>query len=188
MGINKESLAFIIKTITDNSIDLNNCRMVELGNQALKGIGGVAKYYFQDLGVDHVSIDKNGLDGAIKLDLQKKIEDPLLVGAFDVLTNFGTTEHILSQYVCWMNIHKLVKQGGIFIHLVPRVGHWHRHGDHKYNLEFFQKLAAACDYTIVKNFVRKADPKKDLICCTMIKKRDNKFIDKKIFETMGINK
>jgi len=187
MGINKESLDFIINTIENCDVLLNNCRMVELGNQVLKGIGGTAKDYFESIGVDHVSIDTNGKNGALPLDLQQEIKDKSLINTFDVLTNFGTTEHVKSQYICWLNIHNLVKQNGIFIHLVPRTGHWRSHGDHKYSLEVFEKLVNSCGYEILENFVRKSPSHgKDFICCSMIKRRNNEFVSNKVFNTFGI--
>lgn len=181
MGINVESLDFILKTIRDNNIALNKCRMIELGNQLLRPSYKPAKLHFQSLGVDHVSVDLNGKNGALKLDLQQEINDISLINTFDILTNFGTTEHIKQQYTCWLNIHNLVKQRGIFIHTVPRVGHWRKHGYHKYNLEFFQRLADNCGYKLIENFIRKGDSKKDLISCSMIKKEENKFISSSIF-------
>lgn len=186
MGINQASLDFILKTMSNSGIKLNSCRMMELGNQRLKGIGGVSKYYFQDLGVDHVYIDINEEDEALNIDLQKEIVDGSLINTFDVLTNFGTTEHVKEQYLCWQNIHNLVKQNGVFIHLLPRVGNWNSHGHHKYNLEFFQELSSSCGYEIVENFVRKGDPKKDFICCSMIKKENNEFITLEMFENIKV--
>ena len=188
MGINRESLNFILDTTSNYGIKPGNCRMVELGNQVLKGIGGTAKQYFQSINVDHVSIDINGKDGALNLDLQQRIKDPLLVGTFDVLTDFGTVEHVKSQYTCWLNIHNLVKQNGLFIHLLPRTGHWAGHGDHKYSLEFFENLSHHCKYQLLENFIRVGDPKKDFVCCAMIKRRDNEFIPNIVFKTLGISK
>ncbi len=188
MGINKESLDFIIDTIDNYGIELMNCRMVELGNQMLKGIGGAAKLYFQSLGVDHVSIDMNGKNGALNLDLQLEIKDFNLLETFNVLTNFGTTEHVRHQSICWLNVHNLVKQNGIFIHLVPRTEHWKSHGYHKYSLEFFENLVYSCGYKVLENFIRKADSGKDLICCVLVKKENDKFISSKVFNTLGISR
>lgn len=191
MGINKKSFDFIINSIEDYGLDLNNCRMVELGNQILKdgfrkSMSRAAKNLFQSIGIYHVSIDINGKNDALPIDLQQEIKDELLIKTFDVLTNSGTTEHVKSQYMCWLNIHNLVKQNGIFIHLVPRTGHWCGHGYHKYSLEFFEKLANGCGYEIIENFVRKSEPGKDFICCSMIKKKDNEFASNKVFNTFGI--
>ncbi len=186
MGINKESLDFITKTINNSNIALDGCRMIELGNQMLKGIGGSAKEHFKSIGVDHVSIDTNGKNGALVIDLQRRIKDRSLVGTFDVLTNFGTTEHVEQQYPCWLNIHNLVKQNGVFIHVVPRTGHWRGHGYHKYSLEFFQKLADNCDYELIENFIREGDPQKNLICCVLVKKENNEFVSNKVFNAFGI--
>jgi hypothetical protein len=191
MGINDELLGYMLRNIDNCGININGCRMVELGNQHFKGSDGkdtgrAAKNYFQSFGVDHVSIDTNGKDGALNIDLQKEITDTNLVGTFDVLTNFGTIEHVRQQYPCWLNVHNLVKKGGIFIHVTPRVGHWGNHGIYRYSRSFFQKLSEACEYVILENFVMPYRPKKDFVCCSMIKKADNKFVSNAVFDTLGV--
>ena len=79
--------------------------MLELGNQRIrnnvqkeykiKEITG--KQYFESLGVIHYSIDKNGKDGAIPLNLSKPITDNFWLNKFDIGTNFGTLEHIKKE-------------------------------------------------------------------------------------------
>jgi hypothetical protein len=93
MGINRETLNFLEETIRENKI--GSLRMVELGNQFMKGIkietGKIAKDYFISKGFDHTSIDINGKDGAIPISLNKEIINNSLIKSFDILTNFGTT-------------------------------------------------------------------------------------------------
>lgn len=193
MGINNELLEYMLRNIDNCGINISNCKMVELGNQHFKDVSGkdtgrAAKYHFQPLGVDHTSIDTNGKDGSLNIDLQKEITDLSLIGVFDVLTNFGTIEHVKQQYPCWLNTHNLVKKGGIFIHVTPRVGHWGNHGLYRYNRAFFQRLAKACGYDILENFVMLYKPNRDFVCCSMIKKSNNKFISNAVFNTMGVVK
>lgn len=87
--------------------------MLELGNQYLyifqnqkpfdeypdkyltNGNVVVAKEYFQELGIDHVSLDYTGNDGALKGDLDYPID---LKRTFDVITDFGTSEHCTNLY------------------------------------------------------------------------------------------
>lgn len=187
MGINKESLNFINRSIAKYST-ITKYKMVELGNQHLKGIGGSAKQYFLDRGMDHISIDINGEDGALKINLQKEIKDQSFIEAFDVITNFGTTEHVKQQYICWLNIHNLVKQNGLFIHLLPRTKHWSGHGFHKYNLDFFTKLSNSCNYELLENFIRKDQKNRDLIGCVIRKRKESKFISKNTFKELGITR
>ena len=68
--------------------------------------------------------------------------------AFDIVTNFGTTEHILNQYACFDFIHNCTKPGGLMIHQLPMQG-WSDHCFVKYNPKFFFLLAIANDYTLI---------------------------------------
>ena len=101
---------------------LHGKRMLELGNKKTKG--WVWKDYFQSIGIDHTSIDWNGLDGALPLDLRSPIEmDP-----FDMVTDFGTTEHVSKREGVWRNIPNLLKVGGVLVSHGPKHGDWWWHG------------------------------------------------------------
>ena len=53
-------------------------------------------------------------------------------GIYDVVTDFGTTEHVDGNYYqARKNIHNACKVGGMMIHETPLTGHWHGHG-HNY--------------------------------------------------------
>src|ERR1041384_5416258 len=74
--------------------------MLELGNK-VTGAGLVYKSVFEAMGIRHVSVDWNGKDGALPLDLRQ----PLNLGRFDMVTNFGTSEHVEdNQKAVWRNI------------------------------------------------------------------------------------
>lgn len=68
---------------------------------------------------------------------------------FDVVLNFGTTEHIINQMNSFRVMHDAVKVGGIFFHQLPSVG-WVDHGYFCYHDCFFDDLAKANDYEIVE--------------------------------------
>jgi SAM-dependent methyltransferase len=72
-------------------------------------------------------VDLNGEDGALVRDLARpgSIED---LGHFDVVTNFGTTEHVPDQVVVWRQVHNAVKPGGWLISTTPSPGTWQGHG------------------------------------------------------------
>ena len=96
--------------------------MLELGNQTIRrsskhDLPKTGKKYFESLGMHHTSVDLNGLDGAIALNLSKPIINPNWVNHFDVVTNFGTTEHVEpyeAQYACFRNIHNFMAVNGLF--------------------------------------------------------------------------
>jgi hypothetical protein len=59
--------------------------MLELGDK--QDAGRVYKPWFESLGFRHVSVDINGLNGALPLDLR----EPLNLGTFDMVCNIGTS-------------------------------------------------------------------------------------------------
>ena len=107
------------------------------------------KKYVESLGKTHVSIDITGLDGSLPFDLNnEKISD---IGVFDLVTNFGTTEHIEpNQYEPFLHIHNLCKIGGIMLHEVPVKGGWDGHCKFYYDDNFFIELANENNYEILE--------------------------------------
>jgi hypothetical protein len=100
---------------------------------------------YELLGVrEYNCIDINDELGSINLDLNKEYK---FGKQYDLVTNFGTTEHIFNQYSCFKNIHNLTKTGGYIFHGVPVSG-FSEHGFYKYSILFFEDLASANDYTI----------------------------------------
>ncbi len=70
------------------------------------------KRIMQWLGATHTSIDLNGRDRALRLDLSQPLPADLL-GRFDLVTNAGTTEHIVTgddfrdQWQVFKSIHMI---------------------------------------------------------------------------------
>jgi hypothetical protein len=138
--------------------------MLELGNQHIKDNveGTIAektgKEYYQNRGVLHTSVDLNGMDGALKVDLSKPVPFPEWLGYFDIITNLGTSEHVepkAGQYECFMNVHNCLKVGGIAVHMVPDFeelenrGCWKNHCNNYYSREFFKMLVEKNDYKLI---------------------------------------
>jgi len=67
---------------------------------------------------------------------------------YDIVLNFGTTEHIINQYNCFKVIHESAKIGGIFYHQVPSLG-WFNHGYYTYHELFFKDIAEINGYEIM---------------------------------------
>jgi hypothetical protein len=144
-------------TLQEQRIDLVGLTMAELGNQhlyddldRLLGHGPSAKAFFTAKGVHHVSFDWNGCYGALPLDLTRPIDEPRFREGFDVVTNFGTSEHVSPQHPCFVNIHDLCKPESLMIHEVPEEGHWPGHAPVHYTYGFFEALARACSYEVVQ--------------------------------------
>lgn len=135
--------------------------MYELGNKA--NANGTYKAYFESLGIHHISIDLNGQDGALALDLTQ----PLQLEPFDMVTNFGTTEHVEDQKPVFENIHLMATKR--MAHVVPMVGNWKGHGQWYVKRDFFEELAAQNGYTIISLDIRHPprSVNRALVCCLL---------------------
>lgn len=175
MGISgtNGALAMFRDVVRSEKLVVAGLRMAELGNQSLRkdvlGVQVPAKKFFEAMGIVHVSIDINGKDGALALDLRQPIARPDLLESFDVVTNFGTLEHVDRQYPAWLNTHRLAKTGGLFLHLLPRTGSWPGHCDIRYRDDFVPALAKACGYDVVKLYNHDIDADHRLIAAVLRK-------------------
>jgi SAM-dependent methyltransferase len=125
-------------------------RMLELGNKLNTrcGPGGgdtiTYKSFFTKLGVSHTSIDTNGKDGALAVDLRKCLRTELTARdfnrvQFDVVTNIGTTEHVEgNQEQVWRNVWEAVRPGGWLLSITPAPGDWWWHGSYYPQPEFYE--------------------------------------------------
>lgn len=135
------------------------------------------KKYVESLGKTHVSIDITGLDGSLPFDLNnEKISD---IGVFDLVTNFGTTEHIEpNQYEPFLHIHNLCKIGGIMLHEVPVKGGWDGHCKFYYDDNFFIELANENNYEILE--IKKNNYDVGDLIFVALQKKNNFFNSKKV--------
>jgi len=169
MGIKVKYLDFFFKSIHLAGIrpPYAGVVMCELGNQIMKYKGDeglftyvkdklqrpavpmTGKEFFSELGFKHTSIDINGKDGAMKLDLREPIPKELWE-AFQVVTNFGTTEHIDKQTPVFSNIYELLVKGGVVMHIVPaKDGKLKNHGQYQYVTDFFNFQKERYGYTYI---------------------------------------
>jgi len=204
MGITRQTWDFLQQILPRARPEGRPCRMCELGNQHIKPdvwdrippVAGhdrrgqrpfPAKLYFESVGIDHVSLDTNGQDGVLRVDLCVPIRDPSLLASFDVVTNLGTSEHVENQTRCFENIHNLCGTGGWFVHVVPASGHWIGHGTFYYTEAFFQTLSTENGYRIFlveqRPYMNLAD--KDCIFAAMIKERNRPFVAAEAFERVA---
>ncbi|MCE2949586.1 MAG: methyltransferase domain-containing protein [bacterium] len=70
-----------------------------------------------------------------------------LAGQFDLVTNYGTTEHVVNQYLSMKTMHELARPGGLIHHDLPMAG-YHDHGYFCYNPRFFVELAESNGYEV----------------------------------------
>jgi len=182
MGLRAEYIDYINTNIVDVFGGIEGIRMLELGNQRLHDgcvTESTGKQYYKNRGVEHVSVDINGLDGAVVADLRKTKDFTRWVAHFDVVTNSGTTEHVephASQFECFANIHNCLRPGGISIHLVPdadahdTAGAWRGHCSNLYSPDFFHTLADLNHYNVLS-----LAHMRGLVCCCVRKMRMGPF-------------
>jgi len=100
--------------------------------------------FWTSLGFELTAIDYGGHRNSVALDLNTEQVPPELRGAFDLVVNIGTSEHVANQSNCFRVLHDLVRKGGIMHHEVPvcLIGH----GLFNYSPKFFLQLMRENDY------------------------------------------
>lgn len=82
------------------------------------------------------------------MDLNHAVLPQNLRNHFDLVLNFGTTEHILNQYNCFKVIHDATKVGGYIHHSLPAMG-YADHGYITYTSRCFFDIAGYNEYEVV---------------------------------------
>lgn len=156
MGLNIKAFRYIQMIVHDLDRELTSSRVCLLGNLYLgrgtkciqrKAGTRIVHEYLENHGTDVVSIDLNGKDKALPLDLQIPLPDS--IGTFDIIINGGTSEHVEDQDACFDNINRICRIDGLMFHMVPYVGSWPNHCQHYYTEESFRQLAIKYLYSVV---------------------------------------
>jgi hypothetical protein len=101
--------------------------------------------FYRALGFDYSCIDIDNDPGSIALDLNFDTIPETLAGKFNLVTNFGTTEHVINQFNAFKIIHDLAAPGAVILHELPT--YILNHGFFGYQPSFFTRLASANEYT-----------------------------------------
>jgi hypothetical protein len=150
MGICEQLFEYEKQMLTLLGLNYGGLEWCELGNQWTYFEGKPfrpAKDMYLFLGVDHTSIDINGLDGSVKLDLDKPVPSKF-VDRFDIVTNYGTSEHVDNQQQVFRNVDSMCKVGGAMIHVLPFIGNWPDHCRYHYSYLFPYNLVKAGGYEL----------------------------------------
>lgn len=110
----------------------------ELGDQMMSGgkAPTLAEPFYRGRGCGrYVALDGNGR-GTFTVDLNDPLPALPLGGPFDLVTDFGTGEHIFDQAQVWRTLHALVAPGGLIAIDRPTQGY-----------------AAHCFYTITTGLI-----------------------------------
>ena len=110
--------------------------------------GDFAGTLFERAGFSYASADIKPLPFAATLDLNLDELPADHFGRYDLVTNEGTSEHILNQWNVMKVMHDAARPGGLVYHAVPLAGQF-EHGIVSYNPKFFWALAEANGYRII---------------------------------------
>lgn len=111
---------------------------------------GVAssRHFHESLGFRYECLDIDAKFGALTIDLNFDSVPEKFRNRYGLVTNHGTTEHILNQYNCFKVIHDLTKPGGYMLHALPFTVHL-EHGFFNYQPNLFAALARFNSYRTV---------------------------------------
>lgn len=142
MGILKDTAAMV------KALELpEGFHVCELGNQMLSYTKppAPAAVFYASIGCGrYESIDGNGR-GTVTADLNLPLSGDL--GTFDLVTDFGTGEHVFDQAQVWRTLHDLTKPGGYIAFDRPGQGY----GKHCFYLAdecLFRDIAEANRYGV----------------------------------------
>ena len=135
--------------------NLDGSRILEFGNKK-NTTGEYRTYYIANGAQSYTSIDWNGQNGALPLD----VNEPLDLIPCDLVTNFGFSEHVTNQESFWRNNHDLCAPGGVMCGVTPAPGFWPRHGILQPTEDFYWALAIANDYLVgtIKTYTERKRP------------------------------
>jgi hypothetical protein len=106
-----------------------------------------SRLFWAALGFEYAALDFDGHRESIAIDLNRDSVPAQFAGAFDLVVNTGTTEHIANQDNSFRVIHDLTRKGGVTYHEVP--AGMTDHGLINYNPRFFWKMRDANDYEVL---------------------------------------
>jgi hypothetical protein len=163
MGISKEMFKHS-KLYFDSAKNI-----LELGAQEYLVNNTVVGYFKNLFTYPLTSLDMNGENGSLRVDLAKDLP---AMETYDLITNFGTTEHVSNQYVCWKNVHTLLDDGGLVISEIPEIGAWKGHCKYYVDKRFFESMSA--DFEIIE-YKQNFYPINGNLCFCIMKKISKDF-------------
>jgi len=104
-----------------------------------------ARLLYEALGIAYNCVDVDGRSGTLALDLNFDAAPAEHQNRYELVTNHGTSEHILNQYNVFKMMHDFAKPGGVMVHAVPFTVHL-EHGFFNYQPNFFEALARYNSY------------------------------------------
>jgi hypothetical protein len=192
MGMHLESLEQLELARSFLALPWTRIKICEFGEQGLRLRAepfrkSRARAWFLTQGVPEIiSIDWIGMTSdAVPIDLSQLLRARTKWKEhFDLVTNFGTIEHIEDDYAAFSNAHLITRIGGIIHHNLPLVGSWPQHGLHWYSADFPSALAEAAGYELLVNETQQRRPQEVLLIATLRKQKASKFIPRELFNRL----
>ena len=121
-------------------------RVLELGNKG--NVTGLYRHWYEDRGCYYRCIDWNGKDGAFVWDMRHplSVQHDMGEDLFDVVTNFGFSEHVTEQEAVWRNMHDALEVGGMMAICLPTPPHWESHGYWQPRIDWLERLVEVNEY------------------------------------------
>lgn len=110
--------------------------------------GAPARDLYTRLGFVHSALDTDGKYGSLDFDLNFDEVPEEERGKYDLITNHGTTEHLINQLNAFRVIHDFTRAGGYMAYELPFFGFTNM-VYYCYHPEFFESLARANDYDLI---------------------------------------
>jgi hypothetical protein len=107
-----------------------------------------ARHLYEHLGLKYASVDIDNNPHAIKLDLNYDPAPQEHKGKYALVTNLGTTEHVVNQLNAFKVIHDLTARNGVMVHSLPFQG-FEDHGLVNYTMKFFWLLVRSNMYDVI---------------------------------------
>jgi hypothetical protein len=118
--------------------------ILELGAQHYIQDGRVVGYFKNIFNQYNItSLDITGENRSTIIDLSKPIVS--IQQRYELISNFGTSEHVSSQYQCWKNMHSLLDINGIVISEIPEKFSWKGHCKYYIDYAFFKSMSSDFD-------------------------------------------
>jgi hypothetical protein len=122
---------------------LSDAELARMANRAFAG------EFFRRAGFGYQAIDRDEYPDVIRLDLNSDALPIEHRSRYRLVTNSGTSEHILNQWNVFKVIHEAVALDGLMYHGVPGWGDY-QHGIFQYAPKFFWALAKANGYDLLR--------------------------------------
>ncbi len=152
--------------------------------------------WYKERGVEYLSIDINGENGSLPIDLSIPLTTNIKQAC--ILVDAGVSEHIEKGgkhdieafYNCWKIKHDLLRVSGILFSENPKTGNWPGHGYNYVSKEFYLELEKISGLEIIDLHEHPAmgnDQDGWNIVCSMVKMTD-KFPTLEEFKTLPVFK